>query len=186
MGGKGRGAGNGTSSICEEIQVKEGVCMSTRTDVCEHAKWQPKWVVEKYDENGELYDVVELDGNCLLNEGINEMWKLITGKGGTPFNNTNSYIGVGDGTATAYPTQTGLLGTNKTYMKLDSSYPIVEGQTIKLQATYGPDDANHEWQEITLASGSSDVAVNLNRAVGDLGRKAQGTTWLAHLEIILS
>lgn len=152
----------------------------------ECAKWQPKWVVEKFDADGELYEVAEIDGNCLLNEGITEMWNLITGKGGVAFSNANAFIGVGSGTAAESPTQTGLQGTSKKYVKLDSSYPIIEGQTVKFQATFGPDDGNFEWQEITVANGSSDTAINLNRAVGDLGRKAQGTTWLAHLEVKLS
>ncbi len=186
MNGENRGAGSSTPFVFDEIKTKEGVGMGTRTDVRDCAKWQPRWVVKKYDEDGNLYDTVELDGNCLLNEGITEMWKLITGKGGTAFNNANAYIGVGSGTTSEFPTQTGLQGASKAYMKLDSAYPVIEGQTVKFQATFGPNDGNFEWQEITVANGSSDSAINLNRAVGDLGRKAQGTTWLAYLEVTLS
>lgn len=152
---------------------------------CEHVKWQPKWTIEKYDKDGNLYDVLEIDGNCLLNEGITEMWNLITGKSATAWS-TNSYIGVGDSTTAAVATQSGLLGANKKYIQVDDTYPVVAGQTVTYEATFGPDDANFDWREITVANGSSDTAKNMNRKVQDMGRKAQGATWVARLQISLS
>jgi hypothetical protein len=152
----------------------------------ERVNWKPHWTIEKYDENGKLYEVMDFDGNLLLNEGITEMLNLIGGIGGTAFSNANAYIGIGESTTAAVATQTGLQGSTKTYKPMDTGYPQVLNQTITYQATYGPDDANNEWQEVTIANGNSDIAKNMNRKVQDMGRKAQGTTWIARCSVTLT
>ena len=68
-------------------------------NICDFAKWQPKWTIEKYDKNMKLYETEEI-GNLLLNEGIGELLKLLIGGTATAFNNANSFIGV-DGTTAA-------------------------------------------------------------------------------------
>jgi hypothetical protein len=125
-------------------------------------------------------------GNILLNEGIDLAWTLICGGSGTPFNNANSYIGVGDSPIPAGASQTGLQGTNKAYKAMDAGYPTFgTAQQARWQSTYGGTEANFSWQEITVANGPSDTAINLNRKVQDLGTKASGTTWVAQLTITL-
>ncbi|HHX13043.1 MAG TPA: hypothetical protein GX731_09480, partial [Clostridiales bacterium] len=42
------------------------VAMTAGMGISEHAKWQPKWTIEKYDKNMKLYDTEEIDGNLLL------------------------------------------------------------------------------------------------------------------------
>jgi len=119
-----------------------------------------------------------------LNEGIAFIWQAVTGATGlTPFNGSNAHVGVGDGTAIADPSQTGLQGSNKYYKLVDSGYPIVSGNTVRFRATFGPDEANFEWKEWTVANGSSDAAVNLNRKVQDMGRKAPGSTWTIEVQL---
>lgn len=149
-------------------------------------KWQPKWKIEKYNALGEIYSVEEFAGNKLLGEGVNEMWKLIAGLGGTPFNNTNSYIGVGDGTTAASGEQTGLLGANKLYKPVDPTYPQINAQTITYRATYGSGEAAFAFQEFTIANGSSDSAVNLCRKVDDHSIKPLNDTWVISCSITLS
>jgi hypothetical protein len=149
-------------------------------------KWQPKWKIEKYNALGQLYAVEEFAGNKLLDEGITELWKLISGLGGKKFNNQNSYIGVGDGTTPASGDQTGLLGSNKLYKPVDPTYPQINAQTITYRATYGLNEAAWAWQEFTIANGDSDSAVNLCRKVDDHSAKPPADTWVVSLSITLS
>lgn len=129
----------------------------------------------------------EFEGNILLNEGINFIWTLICGGSGTPFNNANSYLGVGDGSAAEDASQTGLQGTNKLYKKVDSGYPQYgSDQKAVWRATFGGTEANFDWNEFTVANGSSDAAVNLNRKVTSKGTKASGSTWILTLTLSLS
>ena len=147
------------------------------------------WSVEKVADTG-MFEKPSLEivpGNILLNEGINLVWTLTCGGSGTPYNNANAYIGVGDGTTAANATQTGLQGTNKAYKAMDAGYPTYgTSQQARWQSTFTGTEANFSWQEITVANGSSDAATNLNRKVQNLGTKASGTTWIAQLTITLS
>jgi hypothetical protein len=147
------------------------------------------WSVDKVEELGifEKPSLLWVPGNILLNEGINLLWTLACGGSGTPWNAANAYIGVGDGTTAEAATQTGLQGTNKAYKAMDAGYPTYgSNQQAKWQSTYGTADANFTWNEITVANGSDDTAVNLNRKVQSLGTKASGTTWIAQLTITIS
>lgn len=128
-----------------------------------------------------------VEGNLFLNEGINLIWTAVCGGTYTPFNSANAYIGVGDGTAPASPTQTGLQGANKYYKGMDSGYPIYgTGQKAVFRATFGGDEANFTWNEWTVANGPSDAAVNLNRKVENLGTKSPGSTWILQVELSIS
>lgn len=166
----------------------DGVAVGVAVGISDHAKWQPKWKIEKYDKNMNLYEIEEIDGNLLLNEGIEEMLKLVCGIGGTiALNNANAHIGVGDGTTAANASQTGLLGSNKTYKGMDATYPQVNGNTMTFRSTFGPDDGNHNWREFTVANGDSDSAKNLNRKVESaLRTKVNPDTWVVQLSITIS
>jgi len=137
------------------------------------------------EEIGEKpYEILGFQGNMALNEGINALWTLVCGGSETPFNNANARIGVGDGTATEDPTQTGLQGVNKYFKGMDSGYPTFgTAQKATWRSTFGPDEANFEWNEITVVNGPDDTAKNLNRKVQAMGTKASGTVWIATLEI---
>lgn len=164
------------------------VALNVGMGITECAKWKPKWTIEKYDKDMNLYDVEEIDGNLLLIEGIEELWKIVGGiSGAIPFNNANAHIGVGDGTTASVATQTGLLGTNKSYAPMDATYPQVSGNVVTFRSTFGPTQGNHSWREFTVANGLSNSAKNLNRKVeSDLRAKASPDTWVIQLRIMIS
>jgi len=165
----------------------DSIAATAGMGIGENARWKPKWTIEKYDRNMSLYETEEIKGNLLLNEGITSLLTLLIGGSETPFNSANTRIGVGDGTTAANVTQTGLVGSNKTYMPMDSTYPKIEGQTVVFRATFGPDDGNHAWREFTVANGASDSAKNLNRKVESAQRaKASPDTWVIQLAITIS
>jgi hypothetical protein len=162
------------------------ISVGANTSIAVTGKWQPKWKIEKYNTLGKLYAVEEFAGNKLLDEGITAMWNLIAGLGGTPFNNANSYIGVGDSTTAASGEQTGLLGANKLYKAVDPTYPQINAQTITYRATYGSGEAAFAFQEFTIANGDSDSAINLCRKVDDHSSKPLNDTWVISCSITLS
>ena len=99
------------------------------------AQWRCHYQLSKYHEDIEPYrgmehlfhesfkpyEVVEGEGNCLLNIGIDEMWDLIVGDSANHFNNASAQIGVGDSSTAADATQTDLqAATNKTYKAMES------------------------------------------------------------------
>jgi len=127
---------------------------------------------------GAHYATETFEKNVGLNEGLAELIDLVFGLGTpTAFSNANGYQGIGDSDTAASATQTGLLGTNKTYIAFDATYPQRTAQTVTIRSTAGSAVANHAWKEYTVANGNSDAAKNLNRKVEDKGTKVSGETW---------
>lgn len=125
--------------------------------------------------------------NVLLNEGITALLNLLVGNAETNFGNANAYIGVGDSSTAAAASQTALqAASNKLYKAVEASYPSISAQTVTWRAIYGSSEANFAWNEFTVASGSSDAADNLNRAVSSQGTKTSGQTWTIDLAITFS
>lgn len=183
----------------EKARGQDGVSIGAVVPIPEKLAYKTLWRIEKFKgdfKNREEalkagavpFDVLEIEGNLLLNEGINELWKLACGTGGTQFSNANAYIGVGDSNTAAAASQTGLqAATNKLYKAMDATFPTYgTSQKATWRATFGTTEANFAWEEITVANGNSDAAMNLNRKVQSMGTKASGTTWVATLEITIS
>ena len=130
------------------------------------------------------YEVIEGEGNCLLNAGIDEMWDLITGDSANHFNNASAQIGVGDSNTAAAATQTDLqAATNKTYKGMESGYPTSTSQKATFKASFGASEANYTWNEWVVKQASS--AKCLNRKVDALGTKSSGT-WTLEVSVTLS
>ena len=125
-----------------------------------------------------------IHGNLFLAEGINYMWTALCGGAFTPFDNSNAHLGVGDGTDAEDYSQTGLLGTNKFYKGMDTGYPTYgSDRKATFRSTFGDTEANFAWNEWTVANGSDDSAINLNRKVESLGTKSSGSTWILTVEL---
>ncbi len=141
----------------------------------------------KFHELFKPYEVIEGEGNCLLNSGIDEMWDLLTGAvSGNDhiYDNSHAQIGVGDSTTTADASQTDLqAATNKTYKGMESGYPTSTSQKATFKASFGNDDANYTWDEWVVKQSTS--AKCLNRKVENLGTKSSGT-WTLEVDITLS
>jgi len=161
--------------------------------------WDPEGHVYEVARSGAKLEELELEfkkllygkkvsvGNVFLNEGINLIWTAVCGGSFTPFNSANAYIGVGDGTEAADPTQTGLRGTNKYYKGMDTGYPTFgTGQKATFRSTFGGTEANFAWNEWTVANGPGDGYVNINRKVEALGTKTSGATWILTVELSIS
>ncbi len=77
--------------------------------------------------------------------------------------------------------QTGLVGANRTYVAVDTGYPVIATPKCTWQATFDGTTANHPWQEFAISNGT----VNLNRKVSDQGTKISGQVWTLTLEITM-
>lgn len=144
-------------------------------------------VVKKRISEQKSYAVEESSHNCFLIEGMNEMWNLILGIGGTAYNSSNAYIGVGDGTTAESETQTGLTGTNKFYKGMASGYPKGPSEAgdkkAVFRAVFANGEAEFAWNEVTVANGNSDSAKNMLRIVSAKGTKSSGEEWTAEVEV---
>jgi hypothetical protein len=133
------------------------------------------------------YEVIEMEHNCLLNTGINEMWDLVTGvvSGASHiFDNAAATIGVGDSATAAAATQTDLqASSNKTYKAMEAGYPTSTSQKATFKSSFGSSDANYVWNEWVVKQATS--AICLNRKVESLGTKSSGT-WTLEVDITLS
>jgi len=179
-------------------------------EVREQLGWKALWSIYRFrDPSGEIAEALRgglslseavekfadaflgsesFEGNTALNEGLQLLIDIITGIDTTSnkWDNANARLGVGDSNAAADASQTGLQGTNKTFVGMDAGYPQRSGQTAIWQATFGSDVGNHSWQEFTVVNGADDSATNLNRTVADKGTKSSGETWTLQLKITFS
>lgn len=173
----------------------------------ESIKWSCKMKLEKYfnDEslrNNKPDEVIDITGNTALIGGLETLWKLVTGAGDNvdvfPFDTSNAYIGVGDSSVAASPTQSGLLGASVCYRPMDQStgviYPQIVENTISFRARFDSTDANFIWNEWGIINGdpenpgTRDVStiIQLNRRVEPMGTKTIGSTWVIIADITLN
>lgn len=92
----------------------------------------------------------------LSDAGAAAAGRLIAGDGSiAAFNVANSYVGVGDSSATFAASQTDLQGTNKTRKLVDSVSINGGGTSVDYTATFGLGQANYAWLEIAIFNASS-------------------------------
>jgi len=138
---------------------------------------------------GEPEECVEINGNLLLNAGIQRMEdNLIAVPAATAvFDNTHSRIGVGDSNTAEAATQTDLqavAGATHRQFKLQvATYPQRPGsngnQSVDWRSDFLTGEANFAWQEWGVDNGTANAttvaAPMLNRKVQSLGTKTTGT-----------
>lgn len=202
--------------MSDVVTALDGASVAVRhdeEDVWETIRYKTIWVCEKWSEEAcefvrtklgldkmgisseQLRGFIEpeetqlVHGNLLLQEGINEIWNLVTGvAAGSAYSNANARIGVGDSSTAEAATQTDLqAGANKTYKGMNASYPQLSGTgnvTCSWQSDFLTGEANYAWNEWTVDNGSVRLK-NMNRKVASLGTKASGT-WTLTAQITLS
>jgi len=168
----------------------------------EHANWNMRATLSKYKEDitpfakegreaefhklYKPYEIIEQEGNCLLNTGIDEMWDLITGvESGADhiFDAAAATIGVGSDATAADPTDTDLIDGTPTYKAMEGGYPTSAAQKATFKSSFGAAEANEAWEEWVIKQSTSSIC--LNRKVETLGTKTAGT-WTLEVSITLS
>lgn len=118
---------------------------------------------------------------ALTTTGVRQLAQLAAGQG-TPFNNANTYLGVGNGSTAFAVSQTDLLGSSKLRKPVDVGYPTVSGATAKYRATFAPGEANFAWNEWGIFNAGSG-GVMLNRVVESNGTKQSNQTWVLEVDV---
>lgn len=138
----------------------------------------PKWLLEKFRNQKDAdedkpYESIEFKGNVLLNEGINNVLiPLLCGGAGTPYNNANARIGVGNGSAGEQATDTGLIGASKFWKAMMTGYPTYgSGQQSVWKSEFAESEAQFAWEEFTVVNAADDTGDNLCRKTESKGTK---------------
>lgn len=165
-----------------------------------HSAWQVDWLLEKWnDTKNAVKEIVDLGsetfsttdlifgGNVVLDNGANEMLKLIAGdSSATAYNATNAKIYVGTDSTAENANQTGVIatGANRAYASMDAGYPTVSNRTLTFRASFDNASANFEWNEAAITNGTGVGSVAINRKVSSMGTK-NGGTWTLQISISL-
>lgn len=162
------------------------------TQVRKYAEDIDAWLAEdrrrtqrSFERHHTPAEVVDIDGNLLVNAGIALLEDLLIGAGGTVFSNANARLGVGDSSTAAAAGQTDLqAATNKFRKAMDATYPSRSGQTLTFQSTFGSGEANFTWAEWGTFNSASGATM-LNRKVEALGAKTTGS-WVLQITITIA
>lgn len=155
--------------------------------VFEKAEWLiRKFADEKAYKDNNSYEEVKIDGNALVNEGINDVWKLICGTGGTQFSNADANLIVGTGSGAEAAGDTEATFTSGVKKGMEAGFPTYgTSQKATWKSSYGSGDANQAWNEFGVLNAASSGDL-LNRKVSAQGTKTVGQVWELSLEITLS
>lgn len=110
---------------------------------------------------------------------------MVTGGGGTAFNNAGAHIGVGNGTTAFAATQTDLAGASKSRKAMDATYPQVSAGAMTFRSTFATGDANFAWEEWAVFNAATGGTM-MNRVVQANGTKASTETKQVTVTITLS
>lgn len=185
----------------DTAQLGESAAVGMTAQLTDSFKWSCHTRVDKFDEDGNLYETLEVDGNALMYGGASNQWQTLLGNGTgtagqalTYYNNANAAIGVGDSTTAAAPAQTNLqAGTNRLRKGMDSGFPqhsdgvVVASNSAVFRSTFGPTEANWVWNEWGVFNSATDATGRmLNRKQENLGTKAANTTWQITVTLTLN
>jgi hypothetical protein len=144
---------------------------------------------------GEPEEAVTIEGNLLMNAGIQRMEdNLITVPAATAvLDNTHARLGVGNSATAEAATQTDLQAAagaaNRQFKMMNAGSPTRASQTLSFIADFLTGEANFIWNEWCIdngtASGTTVTAPMFNRKVASLGTKASGT-WTLTGQVTLS
>lgn len=142
----------------------------------------------------EDYFFNSLKEGMLTNLGKDFLVKALKGDSLTFFNNSNTFLGVGDNNTAANVTQTDLLAaTNKYRKNVDSTFPKVFGDVggpsnygeILYIFTFLANEANFSWQEFGLFNDSLS-GIMFDRFIYDAGVKNNDQIWSVELTFIFA
>lgn len=101
---------------------------------------------------------------------------------GVPFNSSNAFIGVGNGSSAFSTRQTDLQGAETFRKGVDAGYPTVNPPMLTFKSTFAPNEANFPWEEWGVFNASTG-GVMLNRVIESNGVKQNNQTWVLEVNI---
>lgn len=114
---------------------------------------------------------------ALTNAGRDLIANLLVGGGGTPINNANAHLAVGDSSTAFAASQTDLqASTNKIRKAMEATYPQRTDNVITLRSVFGTSEANWAWAEFGIFNAAS-AGTMVGRKVESLGTKTSAASW---------
>lgn len=151
----------------------------------DRASWRCVTTVEKFDDEGNLWERRVIEGNILVTAGLQLLEDLLIGAAGTAFNNANARIGVGDSATAAAIGQIDLqAATNKFRRIMEATFPSRSGTTLSWKSSFATGEANFIWNEWAVFNSASGATM-LNRKVEALGTKSSGV-WTLEVAITIT
>lgn len=148
--------------------------------------WHADWRIEKYADGvveGTPDEVLEVEGNLLVNAGIVVMLNLLARNTGTAFTTgANAHLAAGSNSTPAAAGDTDL-GTILGVREVATA--VVATQVVTFQATFAAGQATGVWEEVGAFNALAGVTM-LNHLVSALGTKASGSAWVLTLTITMS
>ncbi len=199
---------------------KDEISIGVSVGVHDHGKVKPHWTIMKFDTPDDVdgskyggknvaellalglkpFEVLEFEGNMMMNDGYNNIvWPAVVGAAPTYINGTDGCMGVGDSTVAAAAAQTALqAATNHLWVILNATPTTGASQQMVASASFSTSQANWVWNEIMIGTTTTPgslpnnattppaTAHVLNRLVTAMGTKVSTATWVATLTITLS
>lgn len=191
----------------------EGLGVSVGAALGEVVRGTTRWLVERWDAEQTAwarrrigfdpvaadfhqldmrpYEVSEVFGNLITNNGWTRLMSLLTNQGATQaLDATHVRIGVGNGATAETYTDSDLAaaaGSANRWFQPVTGAGTLGTRTLSFQASFGSSDGNFAWNEFgidvtsgTAAAGNTVGALLFNRKAGIAqGTKASGQVWTA-------
>lgn len=158
-------------------------------------RWHINWTIYKWNNakdkelGKEPDEIIEPEGNLLLACGVSEFLKLLSGLGGTPYNAENTRICIGSNSTLEKFYQCGILASdeNKATAKMDEGFPYIgdDGIGLYYQASFGENEANFVWNEVSVQNGEGVGSIALNRKTDYWGQKTGGV-WTVRVRMSIT
>jgi hypothetical protein len=156
----------------------------------ERGKWRCDWRIDKWNDSGDFSaglppdEVLTVEGNLLVNSGIQLLEDLLVGAGGTAYSSgVNAALAVGSDSATPpAATQTALVAE----LARKVATATVSAQTVTFQATFTAGQGTGSWNEAGAFNNPTSGGTMLNRMQQALGTKPAGATWVLTMNITIS
>lgn len=179
---------NNLDSVTDEdramlMRLYSKLCKAS--SISEHSAWVCRWVIEKFKSKEDKipYAVEDYGQNVILNAGASEMLKLICGQSAYPFDAANAMITVGNSSVPENANQTGVVANspNVATASMSAGYPRVQNGAMVFSATFDENDANFQWNEISVSNG----IIAMNRKVLEGAKTKSGDIWVARCTITI-
>jgi len=119
------------------------------------------------------------------NAGRNHIATTLMGSAVTAFDNTNAYIGVGNGADVFAAAQTDLQGASKKRNGMEATYPSRATNILTFRAVFAAGDANFNWLEWGIFNAAA-AGTMLCRLVEDNGTKTAAQSWQFTVDITIT
>ena len=121
--------------------------------------------------------------NVMLNEGIDQIWSVLTEDSSDRYTTADARVGVGSGDAAAVATQTALVGGSTVFKAMLSAFPKTNtAQRVDFKSSFASGEGEFAWEEFTVDNGVT-ANDNLLRLVASKGTKSAGEIWTAEIQI---